>query len=80
MARKPLTPEQLERKTRLQRERRAERRKHVVRAPRARRQPPKPIPVHIRDAWRRSHRNSILQQKYPTYAALQRAAQEGAFD
>lgn len=38
-----------------------------------------PIPTHVRDAWKRSHRNSILQRKYPTYDALRKAAQEGAF-
>jgi hypothetical protein len=43
------------------------------------RRAPRPIPSHIRAAWRRSSPGSILQRKYPTYDALQKAAQEGAF-
>lgn len=70
---KPLTSEQRARKNARARERynpRARQQRPVV----VRLAQPKPVvPVEIRNAYARSHPNSIIRKKYPTVEALRRA-------
>jgi hypothetical protein len=77
-----LSTEARARKNLLRKEARAKQRgeRTVREIVRAERTAPKPIPTLVRDAWKQSDSNSILQKKYPSYAHLRRGAARGDFD
>lgn len=83
--RSPLSAEARERKNALKREAYAKLRgerpaREIVRESIFKHKNTKPIPTAVRDAWKVSKPNSILQIKYPTYEALKRGAARGDFD